>query len=552
MRRPVILNLLLAVTAGIQAQVNPHTIDSLCNVLSIETDRIDDIDARHLTRIAVIKDAMHSQRLSTPEAIAINDQLIEAYYKFNYDSALTYMNRNIELASRHGLNRQATRLLLRKATLYAKAGNYLEAVHIVKSFDSERLADSLQADYYNACKNVYGEAGHYSTDSTLHHDYEELTRQYNRRLISLLDTTTADYMQLREHQLRNEGRLDEALEYNTRQLALTDTTSAKFSEVAFFRSWTYQLMGNREMEKYWLLRSAINDVRCSIKDQASLWTLADRLSEEGNVELSYKLIAASQEGLRQYNTPLRNMQSASVLNVVGHNYHLLTEKRNHQLRWSLGIISVLALLLAAAMAYVYRQMKRLAHARAELHQANLSLTDLNQQLNEAVEQLNLSNGQLNDSNRIKDVYIGRFLALCSSYMKKMDAFRITVMKKARSGQLADYLATDRIRETSDRELAELMDDFDKAFLHIFPTFLDDFNALLQPEARISPPRPGQLTTELRIFALIRLGITDSSKIAEFLHYSVHTIYNYRSMVKNNALGDREQFEAQVKRIGSHL
>ena len=104
-------------------------------------------------------------------------------------------------------------------------------------------------------------------------------------------------------------------------------------------------------------------------------------------------------------------------------------------------------------------------------------------------------------------------------------------------------------ELKEREIEELNQNFDSVFLHLFPGFVDDFNALLQPEMQIHPKEENRLTTDLRIFALIRLGIDDSSKIAEFLHYSVNTIYNYRARIKNGAIGNREQFEASVKDLG---
>ena len=214
------------------------------------------------------------------------------------------------------------------------------------------------------------------------------------------------------------------------------------------------------------------------------------------------------------------------------------------------LAGVLALLLAVAVMYVILQMRRLRVARHDLHESNKSLKTLNIQLQQTVEKLHESNSLLSESNRMKEVYMGNFLTLCSDYIKKMENFRSIAIKKHKSGQLMEYLSSKKLLEMKSRDFEELMGNFDNAFLTILPSFIDEFNALLKPEGRVIPSKEKSLTTELRIFALIRLGITDSSKIAEFLNYSVHTIYNYRSTVKNAAIGSREEFEMAVKQIGN--
>ena len=503
--------------------------------LSAAIDSIPEYDAAHRKAIDGLKQRLSLASGNAAEEMRINNLIIDAYYKLSYDSTRAYLDRNLQLARELGDAGQTTEMLLRKARLYAKAGSYLEAVSMVQKLSEDSLPPHLRLLYYDACRDVYGEAGHYSTDADINAEYSRLAASYREKLHDELasDTTSLDYLALQETRARNQSRYDEALRLNDRQMALVSPEEPRYSEIAFFRSWIYRNQGDRRMEKYWLLRSAIGDVRNSIKDQASLWTLASLLSEEGDVEWSYRLIQTSQDGLSYYNTPLRNLQSVNILSMIDHNYQLMTDHQNRQLRWSLVLISILALLLLAAAVYVFLQLSAL---NSKLSTFNFKLQTLN--------------SQLSDSNRIKEVYIGRFLALCSAYMKKMDSFRSTVLKKEKSGQLADYLSAQRMREMKDREVEELMDDFDTAFLNIIPTFVDDFNALLRPEGRITPPKEKVLTTELRIFALIRLGITDSSRIAEFLHYSVHTIYNYRSTVKNSALAARDEFEDQVRRIGN--
>ena len=195
-------------------------------------------------------------------------------------------------------------------------------------------------------------------------------------------------------------------------------------------------------------------------------------------------------------------------------------------------------------------------ARNELHATNSQLATLNEdlktaneQLSEKNEQFSELNAQLSESNRVKEEYIGRFMSLCSQYIDKLDAYRRMVNKKMRNNEHDELFRITKSTELKETELEELYENFDSVFLHLFPRFVEDFNALLQPEAQVHPKEENRLTTEIRIFALIRLGIEDSSKIAEFLHYSVNTIYNYRARIKNGAIASREQFEQHVKKLG---
>ena len=190
----------------------------------------------------------------------------------------------------------------------------------------------------------------------------------------------------------------------------------------------------------------------------------------------------------------------------------------------------------------------LKESNDELATANKQLASQTQELSTLNAQLSTLNSQLSESNRVKEEYIGRFMSLCSQYIDKLDNYRKMVNKKMKNKELEELFLMSKSTELKEKELEELFLNFDSVFLHLFPNFVNDFNALLQPEVRVQPKEDNRLTTEIRIFALIRLGIEDSSKIAEFLHYSVNTIYNYRARIKNGAIGNREQFERQIKTL----
>ena len=211
----------------------------------------------------------------------------------------------------------------------------------------------------------------------------------------------------------------------------------------------------------------------------------------------------------------------------------------------------MALLLLGTLFYVNSQRKRLLVARDDLSRSNSKLSELNGQLSSLNQQLKTSNIQLLDANRVKEEYVGRFMRLCSIYMDRLDDLRKKVNKRVKQRQYAELIELTQSAEFQEQELEEFYANFDSAFLHLFPHFVDSFNAMLKPEEQVTLTDKNRLNTTVRIFALIRLGIDDSSKIAEFLHYSVNTIYNYRARVKNGALTDRESFEDMVKNIGNN-
>ena len=514
--------------------------------------KIQQYDAAHEKNIEAIKQQLRRQKGGLKEEIVLTDKLIEAYSKFNYDSTILYINRNLQLAEQNGDQGIITRMKLRKAQYYAKTGSYLEAISIIKKIEESQLPDSILPLFYDACRDVYGESGYYSHDQEINASYLDIAGRYRYLLQQYYSKLPESdiYLDLLETRARNQQDYAAALKYSDQRLEHIDSLSKKYSEVAYFRSLIYKGLGDKEKEKQWLIRSAIGDLRHSIKDQASLWTLANLLSEEGDVKRSYLLINISQDGLQQYSSPLRNLQSIDILNNIAHNYQLMTNNQNHKLSVMLVLAGVLALLLAIAVLYVIRQMRRLKVARKKLDENNQELVKLNNELQQTIKKLHESYNMLNESNRMKEVYLGNFLTLCSDYITEIETFRSTVVKKQKSGQLSAFLSPSKMREMKSRHFDELLGNFDVAFLNILPTFIDEFNALLRPECRIIPPKSKSLTPELRIFALIRLGITDSSKIAEFMNYSVHTIYNYRSTVKNAAIGSRDEFEDAVKQIGN--
>lgn len=478
----------------------------------------------------------------------LNHMLFGEYKAYICDSAIHYMNQNIELATRMtDLPRlYESRLLLSR--LLASTGMYLEATDLLQSIHRSQIPPHLLVNYFAAYNYVYSEASFYTQDATRTGHYRFLSNAYQDSLFAIVDRSSELFLHLHESHLLYSNQTDDAFKINDMRLSNTRFGTPEYAMAAFHRSLIYRRTGNSNLEKSYLALSALSDIRSSLKDHASLWMLAELLYREGDIERAYRYIRFSWSETVFYNARLRSTQSSGILSLIDKTYHARVEQQNRKLQLYLFSISALGLLLGIALLFIYRQMKKLSVVRSSLQQANDRLKLLNEELRQMNQSLSFTNLELSESNQIKEEYIGRFIKLCSTYIDKLDAYRRMVNKKIVAGKTDELYKITRSQERLDDELAELYTNFDTAFLQLFPNFVDQFNKLLEFDEQIYPKKGELLNTELRIFALIRLGINDSSQIAEFLRYSVNTIYNYRAKVKNKACVGREEFEEMVKRI----
>ena len=438
----------------------------------------------------------------------------------------------------------------------ANIGMYDEALCMLDSINTEGADTLALGTYYEAYNNVYSELSYYTRLDNMRKIYLNKAHHYEQLMMKHLSPMSEACFLRRELSAQGEGRFDESMKINTEWLATVEPGSHPYALVALYRYIEFKLQGNNKEMMRWLMESVLTDIKNATMDQGSMWELANELMIQGDIERASRYISFTSDCANRYGSRQRNWQIAPLLTAISKNYKENSERTTTQLRITIALISVLALLLLGALLFLHRRHKQLTAARNELHATNSQLATLNEDLKTANEQLSEKNGQfaelnsqLSEINRVKEEYIGRFMSLCSQYIDKLDAYRRMVNKKMRNKEYDELFRITKSTELKETELEELYENFDSVFLHLFPHFVEDFNALLQPEAQVQPKEENRLTTEIRIFALIRLGIEDSSKIAEFLHYSVNTIYNYRARIKNGAIASREQFEQNVKKLG---
>ena len=519
-----------------------------------------DYVAAHEQRIGEERRALELETTPTGK-YQRNFRLYELYKAFVSDSAMYFLHQCITFADETGDVSDAVRCRSLLAIRCSNIGMYDEALNILDSISSRFSMVNSQLDslamgiYYEAYNNVYSELAYYTHLDDMRQNYQERADHYERLMLATLPATYETCLLRREQRAQAEGRLDESMAINDEWMKTVTPGSHPYALVALYRYIEYKLLGDTDQMLHWLVESVLADIRNGVMDQGSMWELANELMLRGDTDKASSYISFTSDCANRYGSRQRNWQIAPLLTTIAKNYKAQSERNTTQLRTALIVISILALLLLGVLFFLHRRNRQLDTARRALHEsnaqlstANAQLSTLNSQLSNVNAQLSTLNFQLSESNRVKEEYIGRFMSLCSQYIDKLDNYRKMVNKKMKAKELDELFQLSKSTELKERELEELFLNFDSVFLHLFPNFVNDFNALLQPEMQVHPKEDNRLTTEIRIFALIRLGIEDSSKIAEFLHYSVNTIYNYRARIKNGALCDREQFERQVKTL----
>ena len=527
-----------------------ESLDSLLNVLDKTIKEADTYVQIKENKLHELKKEARKTPPVSVERYHLNNDIYLEYKAYSSDSALHYLNENMLLARQLNDKERELKIQLELSYLLSSIGMYMEAADILNSIDRQTLPSSLLGYYYTCYEHVYFEAGAAQPRYKMFASrYAKLSHAYRDSMQVTLDPSSATYLWLRETQLREAGKYDEALEFSDRRLAEASFGTPQYALVAYQRFRLFESMGKKDEHLYYLVLSAISDVRSAIKEQSSLMVLAQELNRKGDLKRAYYYINFSWEISQFYKTRLRSWMNITPLSMINGNYQDIIKQQNRELLIYIACVALLALLLVIALIYIYRQMKALSIAKKGLQEVNERLFSLNEELEEVNRHLRSTNLELSESNLIKEAYIARFFKLCSVYVDRLQAYRKLVNKKLQRGQVAELLKMTHLsNDIVTVEVQELYANFDSAFLHLFPNFVESLNALLLPDEQIVLKPDELLNTELRIFALIRLGIKDSSQIAELLHYSVNTIYNYRSRVKTKARVSRDDFEDLVAKI----
>lgn len=499
-------------------------------------------------KLVELKRQLHRQ-IPDEERFAILGTLLDEYRSFNTDSALHMAEEREQIAIRLGNREYIDNARMNKADVLGMTGMYKEVMDLMRNIHIDRLPVDIHPYYYHIYRTVYGLMADYAVTAYEKKLYTELTDKYRDSLLLVNKDNLLIHTLIQSDQYNVRNEYDKAIRLLTDYLALQKDYEHDVAICAYTLSESYRLKGDKEKEKEYLIVSAMADMKTAVREYISLRKLAVLLYQEEDIERAYSYVKICMEDAAACNARLRKLEILEIFPIINDAYQQKTEKQQEQMKWALVSISLLSLFLLLAIFYVYKQMKKVAAARREVIDANKRLKELNDELHLSNAQLKEANHSIAENSYLKEEYIGRYMDQCSVYLEKMDNYRRSLGKIAATGNVEELYKNIKSSKFIEGELKEFYTNFDNTFLQLFPTFVEDFNALLADDEQISLKAGERMNTELRIFALIRLGITDSVKIAQFLRYSVTTIYNYRTKVRNKAAGDRDLLEQEVMTIG---
>lgn len=506
--------------------------------------------------ISILKNKLSCSK-SPEERYHTNIELYQNYQYFSLDSAFVFIKNAEMIADSMGNDNYIQDVRISHAFLYNFAGMTSEARNIFEDIDISDLSHDLKRNYFYLGFNLYNTLSEQALEPSLCNSYKSKMKLYRDSAITY---STGDLV-LESERLSDERRYDEAISMIAHGLPdglVSNEAGLKY----YILSEIYERLGNEEQQTKYLALSSIASIHNSVRQYIALRKLAMILYRNGDTERAYRYIHACLEDAKACNSHERLLETSKILPIIDSS--MIDQKQSHRnvLIVTIGIISGLVVLLLIGMYILHKRNYILNQTKLEQVKTNENLQIVNEQLKRANEQLTQLNSEilqannkqkqlniiLEETNNIKDVYIKRFMNLCLEYIGKMENYRKHLCKVASKRNFDALYETIQSSRYINKEIADFYANFDDAFLHIYPNFVTDFNKLLKPQSKIVLKKGERLNTELRIYALLKLGITEGGRITEFLRCSASTIYNYRTNMRNKAI-NRDSFEVDVQSLG---
>lgn len=469
--------------------------------------------------------------------LAILDKIYREYYTYRYDSALVYADRGLALSQSDNdayftmLNR------INRAAVLSTGGLYSQSEALLNKIGKEGVPPRLRQYYYYTFTWLYNYWESFCDKSEFKDDLHKKKHHYLKLTVSATSNdNTALHAYLNAELAFMENPLGKnVLSLYTTALMHSPVNSRVHASAAYCIARYYREIGKTPLYEKYIIEAAISDMVCPLKENLALQEFSTYLYKKDAkyADHAARYIYCSMEDAKFYNNRLRMLEISNILPIIATANQEALAHKERIVRGVLAVVSFMSLVLFAMAFFGYKQNKWLARSRREVRSQNRQLTELNE--------------KLIATNHRRETYMRLFMDISAVYIRKLIEYRKLVSRKIKANQAADLLKTINSYKLAEEEATTFHTRFDRAFIELYPGFVDELNALLLPEAQIELPSPNSLTTEARIYALMRLGVTDSQEIATLLFYSTQTIYNYKSAMRKRAI-NRDTFDEDISRL----
>lgn len=546
MRKLLLYIFLLALPTGLFADNDTqHLQEQLDLLLSHQTAHI----KRKNETINRIKKGLLTEE-KTLKRLQTYDLLYQEYYVFQFDSAMTYLDKGIDLAKETANTYYYNSNVIHKAELLSIGGLYSEAIETISLVDTTALDRTQKFDFYLSLFRIHTYWADFCNDHTYTPAHREKAKQALIKAMDYCDETAKTYeYYYGEYCVFVLNDPKKARSHYLKATSLLPTDSRFYAMACFALSGSYANEGRTDQQERFLLLSSIADAENCTMENYALQTLAMYIFEhdKNRIDRAQEYIQKSLEDARFYNNRLRIIEISNKLPVIVNSYQQTLNTRNRVQMIAIIAISLLLIFLLVAITYIVKQTKRLRLQQRELQKNNDSLSELNTRQKGLNTQLHKLNALLIDTNRKREGLAKLYIDLCAKYISRLKRQQTLVKRKIKANQTSELLSQLSSGRLSEEDASTFLSRFDKAFLDLYPTFTKELNALLKADCQIKNTHSNELTTDQRIMALIRLGVKESAEIADLLFYSPQTIYNYRSALKAKAI-NKTDFEAEVAKL----
>ena len=481
------------------------------------------------------------------------DSIYRAYSAYRYDSAYAYMKRGLELAQKCNDTYYITQNQINWASILSVRGFYGKAEVLLEALNPDAMPHKQKLYYYFTYAGLYNYLESYAKNSDYAEEFHIKKKHYMNLLLQNFNEEnkkTAYYQYLKGEKIYlDDPTSKEGLSHYLKAIKMSPSKSRIHAMAAYGAARYYKLTGKLNLYEEYLVEASVSDGLCQLKETVALQKLAYFLfkKDENNSKRAAKYIQHTMEDAQFFNNQLRMMEISNILPVIATANQQAAERSRARILTGFITVSA-ALIIILILAFVNnRQKNKLKKNKQEIEEQNRKQIEMNGQLSEMNNQLTELNQQLIETNIKRETYLRLFIDISAAYIDKLADYRKLVSRKIKANQAADLLKSLNTHKMEEEETQMFYNRFDKAFMELYPGFVTELNKLLLPESQLEMPTTHTLTTEIRIYALMRLGVTDSQEIATLLHYSTQTIYNYKSGMRAKAI-NRDTFESDVNRL----